>query len=374
MSYIMKLETNKFNNMGGELFSEDYIEKYLNYVHCEYMQVYNSHERLHHWEPATFSQCSSMTNATICDYEDVHYIVRKEYTPTELQSAIQYDILPAIRMGNAEAMFVYSIILVGDVHCATTFIKNKEALKHLMLSIRYGCIAATAYWGKMLWSASKYDETWIFQQLNVYGDYGTIAKKFLEQSASQGHVDSYFWLSQIYLEIPNKDGGNPTGHTIKDMTHKSRIEEGLKLCQIAVEKGCFNAIVRLANWLAGSEKEIWRGLLLIKRPSNCPYDDNKASLLYRSAITMCETYKELSGVVRNAPNRLKYQILKQGYEKGLCDPIKECKTYYKLAYHQAEPDKTELYQLAIKLYSLTAGSNDDFGRQMEKLSGLYIVE
>lgn len=103
---------------------KDYVEKYPRYVHCWSMVVYNSRERLHHWEPAPFSN---------------------GYSATDIQVAVSNDILPAIKKGEAKAMFVYSIILVGNEHCATSYLKNKEAFNYLMQSIKYGCIEATAY-------------------------------------------------------------------------------------------------------------------------------------------------------------------------------------------------------------------------------------
>ena len=76
--------------------------------------------------------------------------------------------------------------------------------------------------------------------------------------------------------------------------------------------------MRLANWLSGAEEEIWRGGLLISRPSFYPYDDEQALQLYSSAVAMCETQDELLGLVRKASERMKSRILTLGYEKGLC--------------------------------------------------------
>lgn len=71
-----------------------------------------------------------------------------------------------------------------------------------MQSIKYGCIEATAYWGKLLWASSKYDEKWIQQQLNEFGDFAVYAMSFLEKSAKYGHIESYYWLGHCFLEIP----------------------------------------------------------------------------------------------------------------------------------------------------------------------------
>ena len=134
------------------MIMKDYIEKYLRYVHCWSMVVYNSRERLHHWEPAPFSKCSDITKATLYNYEDAHYIVNNGYSATDIQVAVSNDILPAIKKGEAKAMFVYSVILVGNEHCATSYLKNIEAFNYLMQSIKCGCIEATPNLGKLLWA------------------------------------------------------------------------------------------------------------------------------------------------------------------------------------------------------------------------------
>ena len=74
---------------------------------------------------------------------------------------------------------------------------------------------------------------------------------FLAKSAKRGHIESYYWLGHCFLEIPTPTGNGPTGHTIKDMTLKARTEIALKLFQKASSLGCYNATVRLANWLSG---------------------------------------------------------------------------------------------------------------------------
>lgn len=304
--------------MKRNMIMKDYIEKYLRYVHCWSMVVYNSRERLHHWEPAPFSKYSDITKATLYNYEDAHYIVNNGYSATDIQVAVSNDIFPAIKKGDAKAMFVYSVILVGNEHCATSYLKNIEAFNYLMQSIKCGCIEATAYWGKLLWASSKYDEKWIQQQLNEFGDFAVYAMSFLAKSAKRGHIESYYWLGHCFLEMPTPTGNGPTGHTIKDMTLKARTEIALKLFQKASSLGCYNATVRLANWLSGAEEEIWRGGLLISRPSFYPYDDEQALQLYSSAVAMCETQDELLGLVRKASERMKSRILTLGYEKGLC--------------------------------------------------------
>ena len=337
--------------------SIDFIEKYLMFMHRDYHQVYNSAERLHKWEPSPFpyAQYSEITKAKPYNYEDAHYVVKDEYTPIDIQNAVNQDILPAIKIGNAKAMFVYSIILVGKVHCATTYIKNKEALNYLMQSIKLGCTEATAYWGKLLWASNKQDEKWIMQQLNEQGDFGTFVKSFLEKAACQGHVESLSWLSMCYLEIPSSEGTcGVTGHLIMGMSPQSRIEEGFKLCQRASDLGSFNSMVRLANWFAGTEEEIWRDGFAISRPSMCPYDDEKALRLYLSAVAMCETRSELGKILENVPDRLKFDILKCAFNKGICNALEEGHSYYNKACQCSDQSKTGLFELTAKLYLFSA--------------------
>ena len=338
------------------LNSTDFIEKYLMFAHCSYHQVWTSGDGgVHHWEPFIGSQYSSITKAKLYDYEDSHYVVKSEYTSIDIQIAVNQDILPAIKIGNAKAMFVYSIILVGQEHCATTYIKNKEALNMLMQSIKSGCVEATAYWGKLLWASNKQDEKWIMQQLNEQGDFGTLAKSFLEKSACQGHVESLSWLSMCYLEIPSSENLlGVTGHLIMGMSPQSRIEEGFKLCQRASDLGSFNSMVRLANWFAGTEEEIWRNGFAISRPSMCPYDDEKALRLYLSAVAMCETRSELGRILENVPDRLKFDILKCAFNKGICNALEEGHSYYNKACQCSDQSKTGLFELTAKLYLFSA--------------------
>ena len=335
----------------SELNAINFIEKYLQKVVCSVIDIHEEFEYYIERDYFNFEGtpfCYKVTKATASIPQQIRYVIKEEYDSIDILQAVEQEILPAIRIGNPQAMFVYSIFLVGNIHGASTFIKKKDALNYLLQSIKLGCVEATAYWGSLLLdtveSVSNEAEEWTMRQLDEQGEYFNYVRGFLEKSAIAGYVDSYFWLVCLYMS-----GNNGI------MTRKEKEYEAYKLCQSAAAKGCFSAIICYAYWLSDAKMDETQWFnARINRPTVCPYDDTKALQLYLSAVDMCETREEIHRLLNSVPIRMYYAVLKCACDKGLCDALEEGLSYYSCAQGSSEPYKSRCYEWAVALYRLSA--------------------